>query len=161
MSRATLDIAGKVHHLLSERGLTVSVAESCTGGLLSHLLTLLPGSSAFFEVGMITYSTGSKENVLGISRRAVSHFGVVSAEMAKTMAEKVRALSKTSFSIATTGNLGPDVLDGKERGLVFIAVSGNFGTVARELRLKGDREENKEEAAIRALEFLLEVVKEG
>jgi len=74
------------------------------------------------------------------------------------MAEKIRAMAKTDFSLSTTGNLGPDVLEGKEKGLVYIAVSREGSTFSRELRLTGDREENKEEAALEALRFLIEVI---
>jgi nicotinamide mononucleotide (NMN) deamidase PncC len=75
------------------------------------------------------------------------------------MAGKIRALTKTDFSIATTGNLGPSVLEGKDKGLIYIAVGSSHGIVSRELRLGGGREANKEEAARRCLELLLEVIK--
>lgn len=156
MSKKTLDIVSRVHQLLIMRGATISVAESCTGGMLSHLLTLLPGSSAFFVTGIVVYSDKSKKSILGISRKTLKSYGAVSAEAVKEMAEKVRALTGTDLSIATTGNLGPDVIEGKERGLIYIAVSGSFGTEVRELRLSGDRQENKETASLQALEFLRE-----
>lgn len=158
MSQQIPDIAGRVHQILIKKGATISVAESCTGGMLSHLLTLLPGSSSFFMTGIIVYSATSKESILGISRKALKSHGVISEETAKEMAEKVRALTRTDLSIATTGNLGPDVLEGKERGLIYVAVSGSFGTAVRELRLSGDRQENKETASLQALEFLLEAL---
>ena len=86
---------------------------------------------------------------------------MVNAETAKEMAERVRALTKSNLSISTTGNVGPDVLEGKERGLVYVAVSGCFGTEVRELRLSGDRQENKTSASLQALELLLETIKEA
>jgi len=159
MAPETLDIVSKIHQTLIKKGLTISVAESCTGGLLSHLLTKLPGSSAFFEAGIVSYSRKSKEEILGVSREIMAQQGIVSEKTAKEMAGKIRALTKTDFSIATTGNLGPAVLEGKDRGLIFIAVSGSQGIVARELRLGGGREANKKEAALRSLELLLEVIK--
>jgi nicotinamide mononucleotide (NMN) deamidase PncC len=73
------------------------------------------------------------------------------------MAEKIRRLTKTDFSLSTTGNLGPDVLEGKERGLVYIAVCTEGKTMTKELRLKGSREKNREEAALLTLQFLLEI----
>ncbi len=151
-------IIHNIHQNLIAKRLTISVAESCTGGLLSHYLTMLPGSSNFFEAGITTYSNLSKENILGIPREIINRHGVVSARIAKEMAEKVKLLSKTKLSIATTGNLGPDVLEGKDRGLIYIAVSNDQKTVTRELRLTGNRDENKEEAALKALELLLEVI---
>ena len=77
------------------------------------------------------------------------------------MAEKIRALTKTDFSLSTTGNLGPDVLEGKEKGLVHLAVSREGMTFSKELRLKGNREENKEETALASLKFLIEIVTEN
>ena len=125
------------------------------------MLTLLPGSSTFFVAGIVVYSGKAKESILGISHKTLKSQGVVSAETAKEMAEKVRALTKTELSIATTGNLGPEVLEGKERGLIYIALSGSFGTRVRKLRLNGDRQENKEKASLEALKLLLEAVKEA
>jgi PncC family amidohydrolase len=159
MEPETLDIVSRVHQTLIRTELTVSVAESCTGGLLSHLLTKLPGSSSFFEAGIVSYSRKSKEEILGVSREIIARQGVVSEKTAKEMAKKVRALAKTDFSIATTGNLGPSVLEGKDRGLIYIAVSSSHGIIVRKLRLDGGREANKEEAARRSLELLLEVIK--
>jgi PncC family amidohydrolase len=159
MEPETLDIVSRVHQTLIKKGFTVSVAESCTGGLLSHLLTKLPGSSSFFEASIVSYSQKSKEEILGVSRDIIARQGVVSEKMVKEMAGKIRALTKTDFSIATTGNLGPSVLEGKDKGLIYIAVSSSHGIVARELMLRGGREANKEEAARRSLELLLEVIK--
>jgi len=157
MKPQTPDIVRRVHHLLTEKGATVSVAESCTGGLLSNFLTSLPGSSEFFEAGIVSYSERSKERILGVPPKIISDNGMVSEETARAMAEKVRALTMTDFAIATTGNLGPGVLEGKAMGLVYIAVSGNRGTFARELRLNADREANREAAALGSLELLMEV----
>jgi nicotinamide-nucleotide amidase len=148
----------KIHELFKGKGLTLSVAESCTGGLISHYLTTLPGASAFFEAGVVVYSAEMKEKILGLSSSVISKHGVVSRETAEEMAEKVRAVAGTGFSIATTGNLGPDVLEGKERGLVYLAVSRNGQTFSEELHLTGDRTANKEEAALSALRFLIEIV---
>ncbi len=152
------EVICKVHELLTRKKLTVSVAESCTGGLISHYLTVLPGSSAFFDAGVVSYSVESKKRILDISPETMSNYGVVSEEIAREMAEKIRALMQTNYSISTTGNLGPDVLEGKERGLIYIAVSREGQTYARELKLKGDRKSNKKEAALQALMFLFEVI---
>jgi PncC family amidohydrolase len=159
MNGPAYHILETTNKLLTAAGLTVSVAESCTGGLLSHYLTLLPGSSAFFRAGVVAYSTAAKETLLGIPRRAIGRYGVVSHEIAVAMAERIRDLSGSDFSLATTGNLGPAVLESKELGLVYIAVSGSFGSEFRELRLKGNREEIKTAVSIHALELLLEVIK--
>ena len=151
----------RVHRLFKEKGLTLSVAESCTGGLISHYITTLPGASIFFKAGIISYSIGVKKKILGVSFDVISEYGVVSEETAREMADKVRLLTETDFALSTTGNLGPDVLEGKEKGLVYVAVSKEDLTVSRELRLKGDREENKERASLLALRFLIEMTEGG
>jgi len=152
------DIASSVHAILIARGATISVAESCTGGMLSHLLTLLPGSSAFFAAGFVVYSEGAKEHILGVSGDTLTKCGMISAETATEMAERARVLAGTDFSLATTGNLGPEVLEGKERGLIFIAISGRSLSTVKELRLDGDRQTNRETACLRALELLMEAI---
>jgi PncC family amidohydrolase len=152
------EVICKAHELLTRKKLTISVAESCTGGLISHYLTVLPGSSAFFDAGVVSYSAESKKRILNVSSETISNYGVVSGETAKEMAEKVRSLTRTDYSISATGNLGPDVLEGKEKGLIYIAVSREGQIHARELKLKGDRESNKKEAALQALKFLVEVI---
>lgn len=156
MSPDVLEVIKKVHELFKIKGVTLSVAESCTGGLISHYLTTLPGASAFFVAGITSYAESAKKDILGVSPDAILRHGVVSEEVAKEMAERVCLLAKTEFSISTTGNLGPDVLEEKEKGLVYIAASKAGKTVSRELRLKGGREENKEEAALFALRLLIE-----
>ena len=160
MDKKILQVIQRVHKLFRKIGSTLSVAESCTGGLISHYLTSLAGASDFFEAAVVTYSAEAKKKILGIPSEIISKYGVVSEETAREMAEKMRALTKTDFSISTTGNMGPDVLEGKEKGLVYIAVSKEGETLSREIRLKGNREENKEEAAMVALKFLIEIAEE-
>ncbi len=151
-----------LHKVFKERRLRLSVAESCTGGMISHLITMLPGASQFFEAGAVTYSIGSKKKILGIPEETISEYGVISEKVATEMAKRILELTGTDYSISTTGNLGPDVLEGKERGLVYIGickrVCGKVITMSKELRLKGDREENKKDASFEAIRFLLEEV---
>lgn len=158
VSLEALRIIEKVHELFKRGKLTLSAAESCTGGLISHYVTTRAGASAFFEAGVVTYSVESKKAILKLSPETLARHGVVSEETAREMAERVRALTNTDYSIATTGNLGPDVLEGKEKGLVYLAVSKEGRTLSRTLRLTGDREANKESASLSALEFLAEVM---
>jgi PncC family amidohydrolase len=157
MDRKMRNAVTRIHELFTEKGLTLSVAESCTGGLISHHITALPGASTFFEAGVISYSAGAKEKILHVSSDIISTYGVVSEQVAREMADRVRALTGTDFALSTTGNLGPDVLEGKEKGLVYIAVSKEGKSFSRELRLHGDREKNKEAAALSALHFLIEI----
>jgi PncC family amidohydrolase len=161
MDKEILEVIKKVHEIFKKRGMTLSVAESCTGGLISHYITILPGASNFFEAGVVSYSAEAKKKILGIPTEIISKQGIVSEETAKEMAEKVRYLTGTDYSLSTSGNLGPDVLEGKGRGLIYIAVSRKGQTFARELRLTGNREENKEEASLSALRLLIEEVEKS
>jgi nicotinamide-nucleotide amidase len=160
MDEKALIVVQKLHDLFKRRGLTLSLAESCTGGLISHYVTALPGASIFFTAGVVSYSVGAKKKILDVPFDIVSKYGVVSEETAKEMADKVRALAETDVALSTTGNLGPDVLEEKEKGLIYVAVSKEGLTVSKELRLQGDREANKEAAALLALRFLLEMVEQ-
>ncbi len=160
MNQAVSSIIKKVHEVFKERGASLSAAESCTGGLISHYVTSMPGASVFFLAGIVAYSVEIKKNVLRISQETITENGVVSSEIACEMAEKVRTLTGSDYSVASTGNLGPSVLDNKDKGLIYIAASKPGRLVSRELRLEGDREENKEEAAVEALRLLLELVEE-
>ena len=158
MDKELLEYIERVHKFFKKTGLTLSVAESCTGGLISHYMTALPGARTFFEAGVIPYSAEAKQNILGISSETISKFGTVSEETAKEMSEKMRALTKTDVSLSTTGNLGPEVLEGKEKGLIYIAVSKKEGVFSKQIRVTGTREENKERASLRALKFLVEIM---
>ncbi len=158
MKQPDLEVIKKVHRLFKDKELTLSVAESCTGGLISSYLTDLPGASNFFMAGIVPYSEDSKKGILGIAADTILRYGAVSKETAGEMAEKVRLLARTDYSLATTGNLGPDVLEGKEQGLVYMAVSTRGKTISYELRLKGNRNANKEEASVSALRFLVKLV---
>ena len=152
-----LKIVKRVHEIFTDKGLTLSVAESCTGGLISSYLTDLPGASGFFIAGVVSYSEEAKKGILGVSSATIRKYGVVSAETAQEMAERIRVMAKADYSLATTGNIGPDVLEGKEKGVVYIAASKEGRTIGRELRLRGNRNENKEEASVSALKLLIEL----
>lgn len=158
MNSTLAEVIRTVSGLLRTRGLTVSVAESCTGGLISHYLTTLPGASVFFVAGVVAYSAETKQKILGVSSGTIAQYGIISGETAREMAEKMRVLSGTTLSLSTTGILGPDALEGKEKGLVYVAVSREKKTFLKELHLQGERERNKEEAAYEALRFLAEIV---
>jgi PncC family amidohydrolase len=158
MDKEILEYIERVHEFFKKNGLTLSVAESCTGGLISHYMTTLPGTSTFFEAGVISYSAEAKQKILGISSETISKFGIVSGEIAEEMSVKIRALTKTDVSLSTTGNLGPEVLEGKEKGLIYIAVSKKEGVFSKQIRVTGTREENKEKATLHALKFLVEIM---
>jgi PncC family amidohydrolase len=158
MDQEALEVTKNVHQAVRDRGLTLSVAESCTGGLVSHYITALPGASTFFLAGIVSYSAETKKDILGIVPETISNHGVVSDETAREMAVRVRLLTKTDCSVSTTGNLGPEVMEGKEKGLVYIAASKEGMTISKELKLPGGRNDNKEKAALEALKLLVELL---
>lgn len=149
-----IKIVSLIKKYLTEKSLTLSVAESCTGGLLCHYLTMIPGASKFFVGGIVVYS-GESKKILGISDKTIRDYGMISTEVAEEMAEKVRELFRTDYSISTTGNIGPDVLEDKEKGLIYVAVSDKNKALVETFRLKGERMENKEEASFMALKIFL------
>ncbi|HEW81015.1 MAG TPA: CinA family protein [Nitrospirae bacterium] len=160
MRQETLDIVIKLQALFEDRWAFLSTAESCTGGLISHYITSVAGSSAYFSGGIVSYSEDMKKKVLGMSPDTIAKHGVVSKETAREMAERALEISGSDYSVSSTGNLGPDVLEEKEKGLVYIAASGNGKTISKELHLTGDREANKEDAVFEALRLLIEFVEE-
>jgi CDP-diacylglycerol--glycerol-3-phosphate 3-phosphatidyltransferase len=152
------DAAGReLGQLLRKGGLTVSVAESCTGGLVGKLITDQPGSSAYFLGGVIAYSDQVKQDQLGVSPALLQRVGAVSGEVAKAMAEGARSRFGSDLSVGVTGIAGPDS-DGSNKpvGLTYIAVASAHGTGAREFRFNGDRLSNRRQAAVQALRMLAE-----
>lgn len=114
---------------LKHKKWTISTAESCTGGMIAHLLTSIPGSSAYFKGSIVSYATEVKENILGVPQKLIQTHSVVSEEVAKAMAEKACIQLKTDLAIATTGVAGPGKgEDGNEVGTVWIAVSNGKKT---------------------------------
>jgi len=153
-------IAFSIIQKLTQAGKTLSTAESCTGGLIASSITDVSGSSKIFLGGMIVYATEMKLRLLGVSKE-VLYYGVISSQMASEMGLKIKALTGSDYSIATTGNLGPDVMEGKPRGLIYIAVATPEKVYVKELNLQGDRVSNKTKATEEALKFLLEVLNEA
>jgi PncC family amidohydrolase len=153
-------IEAVVGQLLRERGLTLAVAESCTGGLLSHRLTNVPGSSDYFLGGIVAYAYDVKERVLGVSHNTLYDYGAVSAETAREMALGVRRLLHADVSLAITGIAGPGgATPDKPVGLTYIALSARDTERCERFTWSGDRESNKAasaEAALRMLEEYLE-----
>jgi nicotinamide-nucleotide amidase len=146
---------------LRERGWTLSIAESCTGGLICDRITNISGSSDYFEGGMVTYSNESKAKHLGVPLDDIKRYGAVSPQVARKMAQGVRKAFGTAFGLSTTGVAGPT--GGTKRapiGRVFIGFADGRRTWLRKLDLKGNRREIKEKAAERSLEFLYEILTE-
>lgn len=158
METFDLEIIGKLHETLKSKGLTLSLAESCTAGLVSHMLTTLPGASKFYDSSIVCYSVESKKKLLGIKESLIKKHGVISEDAARAMAEAVKDRTGTDVSLSVTGNLGPEALEDREVGLVFIAVSTELETTSRGFIFKGSRQEIKHSAATAALHFLYEAV---
>jgi len=147
----------KIHKHFKTARLTLSAAESCTGGLISHLLTSLPGASSFFDSAVVSYSNDSKMKLLGVRSSLINKHGAVSEEVARAMAMAIREKRGTDFSVAVTGNLGPDPMEGKRVGLIYMAVDWKRETASKGMIFEGERETIKNQAALAALEFLIEV----
>lgn len=121
---------------------TLAVAESCTGGLLSSMITAVPGASEYFYGGAITYQNDVKQNVLGVHEHTLLVHGAVSSQTAEEMAEGVRKLCHTTYGISVTGIAGPNGgTEAKPVGLVYVAIAGPSGCESFRLQLRGSREQ--------------------
>ncbi len=146
---------GVVALKLKAKGLTVAVAESCTGGLIGQRLTSLPGSSAYFERGVVTYSDRAKVDLLSVPESLIRQKGSVSAEVAEAMAKGVRERSGADLGLAVTGIAGPSGgTKEKPVGLVFLALADKKAVVCRQHLFSGDREGIRFRASQSALDLL-------
>ena len=144
-----------VASLLTERKLTLAVAESCTGGLITDRLTDIPGSSAFLERGVVTYSNVSKTELLGVPEQVLHEFGAVSEQTAILMAEGVRKIGKTDLGLAVTGIAGPTGgTEEKPVGTVFIALTDGKKTICHRSFYRWDRRRIKMVSSQSALMML-------
>ena len=149
------EIEKSIGKILNKSETSLSVAESCTGGYLSHLLTSIPGSSAYFMGGVVSYSNEAKMDVLKVKQETLTKFGAVSEQTVIEMAEGVRNVMKTTYGIATSGIAGPDGgTDEKPVGTVWLAVTDGKQTLTKKLSLGKIRIVNIEYSAKAALNFL-------
>jgi PncC family amidohydrolase len=150
-------VEGVVGVLLHEKRLTIATAESCTGGLIGDRLTNITGSSDYFMGGVMSYSNGVKEKILGVPMAVLETVGAVSSECALAMAQGVRRLLDTDIGISATGIAGPGggTLQ-KPVGLVYIALSADGYERVERFIWAGDRIQNKRESSEAALKILLE-----
>lgn len=159
MKETSESIERKVFYLLKSKGMTFASAESCTGGNIAHLITLIPGSSEVFRGGAVTYATPTKTKVLGVPKNYIDTDGVVSRRVAESMAMGTRDLLEADFGVATTGVAGPS--GGTEEtpvGTVWIGVAGKHGTISELCRFKGGRGNVIRRATLRAYELLYEAI---
>jgi len=141
--------------LLLSTGKTLAAAESCTGGLIAHTLTNVPGSSAWFKGGVIAYANEAKTAFLGVPASLIRKNGAVTAPVAKAMAESARKRFKTDFAIATTGIAGPaGGTPSKPVGLVFIALASAKKKKKKKFIFKGARLSIKTQTLQKALQIL-------
>jgi PncC family amidohydrolase len=151
-----VELAERLQSRCVALGLTVATAESCTGGLVAHALTEVPGSSAYVRGGIVAYSNDVKAELLGVPGPALEAHGAVSAQVAVAMAEGARERLHADLGVGVTGVAGPDGgTDEKPVGLVYVAVAGIGAPEVRRYLWPGDRSANKRDSAIAAIELLL------
>ena len=150
-------LAERLQGVCLGRGLTVALAESCTGGLVAAAITDVAGSSGYFLGGVVAYANRAKEGLLGVPAPALAAHGAVSAQVAKAMAQGTRSRFGADIAAAITGIAGPDGGSAeKPVGLVYVGLARDGAVEVRRLQLAGDRPAIREGAARAALEWLVE-----
>jgi len=151
------ELENEIGRLLHERGLTLAVAESCTGGLIGHRLTNIPGCSEYFIGGVIVYAYEAKVNVLGVSGDTLNTFGAVSRETVIEMARGAKNLMDVDIAASVSGIAGPGggTLD-KPVGTTWVGLATKDDELAFEFHFQGDREQNKASSADAALQTILD-----
>lgn len=151
------DLAERLQRTCLRAGLTVGAAESCTGGLVAHAITSVPGSSEYFLGGVVSYSNEVKHDLLGVAHELLRTHGAVSAQVALAMAAGAHRTLGVDVAVAVTGVAGPDGgTDEKPVGLVYVAVHDRAGSDVRRYHWDGDRAANIRASAAAALELLME-----
>ena len=153
----SIDLARRLLEACVKRGLTVATAESCTGGLVAHTITQVPGSSAYLAGGIVSYADRLKVDVLGVPAAVLAAHGAVSAQVARAMADGVRTRLGVDLAASVTGIAGPDGGGpAKPVGLTYIAVADRAGVEVRRFVWRGDRAANVTASVNAALQMLLE-----
>jgi nicotinamide-nucleotide amidase len=149
------DLETVIVRLLTERKLTLALAESCTGGCIAHRITNVPGASAVLLAGLVTYSNAAKQKFLGVQTDTLTRHGAVSEAVARELADGARRQTQADYAVAVTGIAGPSGgTPDKPVGTVFIGLAGPAGTVAERQLNPYDRETFKQVTAQQALELL-------
>lgn len=146
--------AAELNSLFKEYGRTLGSVESFTGGLFAREITRVPGASKVFKGALVTYATEEKNRILGISQSLINRVGVVSQEVAGEMAGHGKALLNVDYCIAFTGNAGPDAMEGKPVGEIYIAVAAYETCQVFRYQLEGTREEIQSKAVELGYEHL-------
>jgi PncC family amidohydrolase len=159
VTEAEVDLNGLAQRLQAiclAAGLSVATAESCTGGLVAHELTEIPGSSGYFLGGIVAYADATKLTALGVPAELLERHGAVSAQVARAMAEGARERLSADLAVAVTGIAGPGGgSDAKPVGLTYIALDGPAGCEIRRFVWPFDRSANKRASAVAAIELLI------
>ncbi len=151
------DLEQEVGNLLRQKGLTLGIVESATGGLISHLITDIPGSSDYYKGSVTAYSNEVKIKVVGVKADTINKYGAVSYQVAEEMAQGGRKILATDICLADTGIAGPSgATPGKPVGLFYIGLSHQAGTYSQKHSFQGNREQNKRQATEAALGWLKE-----
>jgi nicotinamide-nucleotide amidase len=154
---ALVALAERLQGICLGRGVTVALAESCTGGLIAATLTEVPGSSGYFLGGVVSYSNEAKEGLLGVPAAALAAHGAVSAQVAKAMATGAQARFAATLAIGITGIAGPDGgSDEKPVGLTYVGLADEQGADVRRFAFEGERGAIRESGTRAALEWLIE-----
>jgi PncC family amidohydrolase len=156
------ELSTKINERIIPKKLTIATAESCTGGLIAHVLTLIPGASNYFIGGVIAYSNQVKQDILGVQASTLAQFGAVSEQTAIEMAAGVRERFNTDIGMSTTGIAGPSGgTPSKPVGLVWIGFSTPEKTWAVESHFSDDRHQINKKSARKALQLLLDYLEDG
>ena len=158
LSTTAAQVARRACDALADAGLTVSCAESLTGGLVADSFVSVPGASAVFHGGVVTYATCMKHKILGVDEQLLQQAGAVDPRVAEQMVRGSYKLFDTDCAIATTGVAGPTPQDGKPVGLVYIAACVHTNMCVKELHLSGSRENIRLSATIQGLELLCKLL---
>ncbi len=151
------NLAQEVGNLLRQKGLTLGIVESATGGLISHLITNIPGSSDYYKGSVTAYSNEVKIKVVGVKEATINKYGAVSYQVAEKMAQGGRKILAADICLADTGIAGPSgATSGKLLGLFYIGLSHQARTYSQKHYFQGNREQNKRRAAEAALAWLKE-----
>ncbi len=160
MINALSETAQKVGEILIRNNISVSCAESCTGGLFASYLTSVSGISSVFECGIVTYSNRIKAEKLGVSEKTLEEFGAVSAETAREMAKGIRRVASSNVGVSVTGVAGPNSSEGKLPGTVFIALSSETETLTENLKIEPkSRDYVREQSVSCIFELILKYIK--
>lgn len=152
-------IIERVGNLLMEKNISIASAESCTGGMFAASITDIPGISAVFDRGIVTYSNRAKMEELGVKEETLAEHGAVSRETAEEMAQGIRRVAGTDIGVSVTGVAGPGGgTDKKPVGLVYVCAASEKQMICRELRLQGSRQENRRNSMLNMYDLVVKLV---